>query len=115
MFTIGITYDTPPDLVGKVPAILKSIVEVAPKTRFERAHFARFMDSSLEFEVVYFMTTSDYLTYMNTQQQVNLALLRQFGDAGIQFAFPTRTVIHTSADGSPVPGLAQAGGEAAAG
>jgi len=115
MFTLGITYDTPPDVVAAVPAMIKAIVEAAPATRFDRAHFARFMDSSLEFEVVYFMTTSDYLTYMNTQQAVNLALLRQFEAAGIQFAFPTRTVIHTSADGTPVPGLAQAGGDVAAG
>lgn len=114
MFTIGITYDTPADLVARIPSILQSIVEAAPKTRFDRAHFARFMDSSLEFEVVYFMTTSDYLTYMNTQQQVNLEILRRFGAEGIQFAFPTRTVIHTSADGTPVPGVAQAGGDAAA-
>ena len=60
------------------------------------------------------MTTSDYLTYMNTQQQVNLEVLRRFDAEGIRFAFPTRTVIHTSADGSAVPGLAQGGGNAAA-
>ncbi|MCC6929922.1 MAG: mechanosensitive ion channel family protein [Gemmatimonadaceae bacterium] len=115
VFNIGITYDTPPDLVERVPSMIEAIIEAAPSARFDRAHFARFMDSSLEFEVVYFMTTSDYLAYMNTQQVVNLALLREFEAAGIQFAFPTRTVIHVSADGSAVPGLSQAGGEAAAG
>lgn len=100
VFTIGITYDTPPEKVEQLPIIIRSIIEANDHTRFDRAHFARFMDSSLEFEVVYFMTTSDYLTFMNTQQAVNLALLRRFSTERIDFAFPTRTIIHTSADGT---------------
>ena len=115
LFNIGITYDTPPDLVARIPAMVKAIVEATPHTRFDRAHFARYMDSSLEFEVVYFVTTNDYLIYMDTQQQVNLELLQRFNAEGIQFAFPTRRVIHTSADGAPVTDATRVGGDAAAG
>lgn len=115
VFNLGITYDTPADKVEQVPKIVQSIIEAADQTRFERAHFARFMDSSLEFEVVYYMTTNDYLTYMNTRQQVNLALLRRFGVEKIQFAFPTRTIIHTSTDGAAVTDEARTAGGAAAG
>lgn len=114
LFNVGITYDTPQDVVARVPEIIKSIVQSAPHARFDRAHFARFMDSSLEFEVVYFMTTSDYLAYMDTQQQVNLELLRRFNAEGIQFAFPTRRVIHTSSDGTPVTEALRTGGDTAA-
>lgn len=114
VFSVGLTYDTPADKVERIPAIIRSIIEDADHTRFERAHFARFMDSSLEFEVVYYMTTNDYLTYMNTQQQVNLELLRRFRAEKIDFAFPTRTIIHTSADGTPVTGEERAAGGAAA-
>lgn len=99
VFMVGVTYDTAPDLVERIPTMLREIVERQPQVRFDRAHFARFMDSSLEFEVVYFMTTPDYLPYMDTQQAINVALLRTFNEAGISFAFPTRTIVHQTADG----------------
>lgn len=113
VFTIGVTYDTPPDAVAAIPALVREIVEASGPTRFDRAHFSRFLESSLEFEVVYFMTTSDYLAYMDTQQAINLALLRRFNAMGISFAFPTRTVIHVGADSRPLPARSASAGDAA--
>lgn len=115
VFTIGVTYDTPPEKVEQLPSIIRSIIEANDHTRFDRAHFARFMDSSLEFEVVYFMTTSDYLAFMNTQHSVNIALLRRFNAERIDFAFPTRTIIHTSAEGTGTATQGRDAGGAAAG
>lgn len=112
VFAVGITYDTPPDTVAEVPGLIRDIVEAAGPTRFERAHFSRFLDSSLEFEVVYFMTTSDYLAYMDTQQAINLELLRRFNARGISFAFPTRTVIHVAGEGGALPARPVAPGDA---
>jgi len=37
--------------------------------------------------------TSDYLTYANKNQAVNLAVLRRFATEKIDFAFPTRTIV----------------------
>jgi small-conductance mechanosensitive channel len=51
---------------------------------------------------------------MDTQQAINLALLRTFNDAGISFAFPTRTIVHQTTDGGR-PGEETAKGGAAAG
>lgn len=93
VFSVGVTYDTPPDTVAGIPATIRSIIETTPNTRFDRAHFARYMDSSLEFEAVYFVNSPEYGAYMDTHQAINLGLLRAFNDAGISFAFPTRTII----------------------
>ncbi len=101
VFTIGATYDTPPDLVERVPAMIRAIIEATPNTRFDRSHFARYMDSSLEFESVYYVTAPDYAVYMDAHQAVNLALLRQFNDLGISFAFPTRTIIQQPVERGP--------------
>ena len=38
------------------------------------------------------MLTSEYAVYMDTQQAVNLELLRRFREAGVEFAFPTRVM-----------------------
>lgn len=100
-FKFGITYDTPPHVVERVPGMIREIVDSQPKTLFDRAHFTRFAESALEFDVSYFVLTDDFLTMMNTQQAVNLALLGRFKEASIDFAFATRTVIHQTAGGKP--------------
>ena len=91
-FAFGVEYDTPPDVLEAIPGLVKSIVEGVDETRFDRAHFHAFGASSLDFEVVYYVTTADYARYMDIQQAINLALVRQFAERDVQFAFPTRTV-----------------------
>jgi small-conductance mechanosensitive channel len=67
--------------------------------RFDRAHFASFGDSSLDFEVVYFMLVPDYTAYMDVQQAINLELYRRMEELEVEFAFPTRT-LHVNLDGA---------------
>jgi small-conductance mechanosensitive channel len=92
-FKFGVTYSTPPDQLQAIPDLVKEIVTGLPNVRFERAHFSSFGDSSLDFDVVYWMLTSDYTAYMDAQQAINLALLRQLSAKDVDFAFPTRTLI----------------------
>ena len=92
-FKFGVTYNTSPDQLQAIPAMLKEIIEGLPNVRFDRAHFSGFGDSSLDFDVVYWMLKPEYGMYMDTQQAINLAMLRGFGERGVDFAFPTRTVI----------------------
>jgi len=92
VFAFGVTYDTPADTLEHIPALVKTIVDQQANARFDRAHFKDFGDSSLNFEVVYWMKTSDYTAYMDTQQAINLGLVRECARIGAEFAFPTRTV-----------------------
>lgn len=92
VFQFGITYDTKADLVEKIPEVVKSAVTTHVDTRFDRAHFKGFGASSLDFEVVYFVTDSDFNKYMNIQQSINLYLMRAFESMQVSFAFPTMTM-----------------------
>ena len=92
IFDFGVLYQTPPEKLELIPGWVQEIVEAQEQARFDRAHFKEFADFSLNFEVVYFMLTPDYLVYMNTQQKINLALYRRFAEAGVTFAYPTQTV-----------------------
>ncbi|MBN2691537.1 MAG: mechanosensitive ion channel family protein [Burkholderiaceae bacterium] len=102
LFAFGVTYDTPADTMEQIPAMVKAIVDQQPDARFDRAHFKDFGDSSLNFEVVYWMNTSDYTAYMNTQQAINLGLMRVLARHGVAFAFPTRTLQMQLAGALPV-------------
>lgn len=92
VFGFGVTYDTPPDTLAAIPGLVREIVDAQPNARFDRAHFKTFGAASLDFEVVYWMRLADYAAYMDTQQAINLGLLRALNDRGIEFAFPTQTL-----------------------
>jgi small-conductance mechanosensitive channel len=92
LFTLGISDRTPYDNAAAIPGIVRGIVEAQPLARFERAHFKHYGESALIYEVVYFVRGPDYTAYMDTQQAINLEILRRFAGEGISFAHPTRTV-----------------------
>jgi small-conductance mechanosensitive channel len=91
-FKVGVLYETPPDKLAALPAMIREIVEAQSPVRFDRAHFQGFGESSLDFEVVYFVLSPDYNTFMDIQQAINLELIRRCNAAGIGFAYPTRTL-----------------------
>lgn len=109
LFGFGVTYDTDPAHLRDMGGVVREIIGRQPRARFDRAHFKGFGDSSLDFEVVYFMTVPDYAAYMDTQEAINLELLEYCNSRGIGFAFPTRT-LHVAS----VPAPVEAGADKAA-
>lgn len=95
LFKVGVTYQTPRAVLERIPEMLGAAVEAQPETRLDRAHFSAFGPSSLDFEIVYYVLSSDYGTYMDRQQAINLEVVRRFEDAGIEFAYPTQTLFVT--------------------
>jgi small-conductance mechanosensitive channel len=91
-FTLGVTYGTPLEKLRTLPALLRDIVQAQPRVRLDRAHFKSCGEFSLVFEVVYCMLEPDYSLYMDTQQAINLAIVEQFRQQEIEFAYPTRTI-----------------------
>jgi len=91
-FALGITYETPLDVVAALPGVLRECIEARRGVRFERAHFTSFGDSALQLEAVYWVLSPDSADHMDGQQEILLAIGRRFADLGVQFAFPTRTV-----------------------
>lgn len=92
-FTLGVSYATPHEHLAAIPDLVRAAVEAQPKTRFVRTHFKAYTAVALEFEVVYDVLERDYRTYMDTLHAINLAIFKQFGEEGIQFAYPTSTVM----------------------
>jgi len=92
VFSFGVVYQTPADVLASIPSQVREIIESVENTRFDRAHFKNYGDSSLVFEVVYYVLLPDYNVYMDIQQQINLELYRRFEAQGIDFAYPTRTL-----------------------
>jgi small-conductance mechanosensitive channel len=92
LFSFGVVYQTPYAKLARIPGMVREIIEQQERARFDRAHFLKYGESSLDFEVVYYVLDPDYNVYMDIQQAINLALFRRFEDEGIDFAYPTRTI-----------------------
>ena len=99
VFSIGVLYETSGEKLREIPAMIRRIIEDQPDLKFDRAHFSSFDDSSLKFEIVYFVLSADYNLYMDKQQQINLAIFEEFEKEQIGFAYPTQKIFLAGSNG----------------
>jgi small-conductance mechanosensitive channel len=92
VFSIGVVYQTPYEKLSAIPGMVRKIVEEQEQTRFDRAHFSKYGDFALIYEIVYYVKIPDYNAYMDIQEAINLEIYRTFHEEGIDFAYPTQTV-----------------------
>ncbi|MFN2113328.1 MAG: mechanosensitive ion channel family protein [Anaerolineales bacterium] len=92
-FSFGVVYGIPSEKLEAIPGMVEEIIAPLENVRYERTHLKNLGDFALEYSVVYFVLVPDYASYLDIQQQINLALYRRFEEEGIEFAYPTQTVV----------------------
>ncbi len=92
-FTIGVVYGTPVEKMKKIPGMIEDIISPIENVEFDRAHFKTLGDFSLDFAVVYHVLDPAYASYLDIQQVINLEIYQQFEKDGIEFAYPTQTIM----------------------
>lgn len=100
-FTLAIVYQTKPETAAELPARLKRVVE-HQGYQFAYAGFANFADSSLSFELEFDCASADYADFHLARHRVGLAILADFAEAGIEFAYPTQTTFTAAPDGAMI-------------
>lgn len=93
VFSLGVTYQTTHSQLAEIPKIVKEIITSKSQLQFDRGHFSGYGDFSLNFEFVYYVLDPDYNIYMDNQQDVYLGIFAAFEKEGIDFAYPTQTLI----------------------
>ncbi|HEY9881585.1 MAG TPA: mechanosensitive ion channel family protein [Leptolyngbyaceae cyanobacterium] len=86
LFQLTVPYNTPPEKLQRIPGLIQTAVEATEQTCFDRAHFSAYGEFGLNYEVVYFVESSDYTVYMNAHQSINLAIKQAFEQENILFA-----------------------------
>ena len=81
--------------------MVKSIIESESEIDYERGNFSDFGDSSLNFEFVYHVLSTDFSFYMDKQEKIYLEIYTLFEQCGIEFAYPTRTLFIKSEEAIP--------------
>jgi MscS family membrane protein len=98
---LGLRYETTDDQLRFVLATLRDMLLAHPRVLDEepRARFAGFGDFSLNVEIRVEINTSDFDEFRAIREDIYLRVMKIVKDAGTFFAFPSRTVYHTSDDG----------------
>jgi len=89
VFPFRVPYQTPYSKVEAIPKMVEKIINSTENVRFDRAHFQKYGDYALEFEVVYNVLSPDYNIFMDIQQSINLKLYQMFEAEEIEMAYPT--------------------------
>jgi small-conductance mechanosensitive channel len=92
VFKLSVAADTSLEKLKSIPNLLEKIIQNVELVEFERAHLIGFGDFSLNFEVVYYVKTSDYNKYMDTRQKISFGIIEAFEKEGIVMPFPTHTI-----------------------
>jgi small-conductance mechanosensitive channel len=92
VFKFGVAATTSLNKLKKIPGIIERIIRNVSGVDFVRVHFAEFGDFSLNFEVVYYIKTSDYTKYMDAKQKINFAVMEAFEKENIIMPYPTQTI-----------------------
>lgn len=91
-FALGVAYETSNEKLKKIPAMIEEIINATENCRFDRATFKSFGDFSLNFDIVFYYKSNDYVEFLKAQEKINLAIKEQFENNSIEFAYPTQTV-----------------------
>jgi small-conductance mechanosensitive channel len=92
VFAFGVEYDTSLKKLKDINQIVKGVFKNIKLVKLDRVHFKDFGNFSLNYEVVYYLDSSDYNKYMDTQQEINFSIKNEFEKSGIAMAFPTQTL-----------------------
>ncbi|MFC3473259.1 mechanosensitive ion channel family protein [Massilia oculi] len=102
-FILRAAYGTSDTHIARIPVLVRDIVAARGDVVFERAHFCRIGEWSLDFEVVYHVQTADYIAHMDVQHAILLEIYRCFGRERIEFAHPL-SVIRFAGPDNPAGG-----------
>jgi small-conductance mechanosensitive channel len=93
LLTIRVAYATPGEKLKAIPKLLEGIVREQTNARFDRCHFKLLGESSLQFELSFFVQQPKLNPLLDLQQTVNFRIVDEFQRLGIEFAYPTQRVV----------------------
>ncbi|HAS47248.1 MAG TPA: hypothetical protein DCS93_42595, partial [Microscillaceae bacterium] len=91
---LGVTYDTPPELIEAFVKGLRQIILEHPDTRKDYFHvyLNDFSGSSLNILFYSFFTVNDWGLELRARHELMISILKLASQLGVRFAFPTQTL-----------------------
>lgn len=106
VMTIGVIYQTPPEVLESLPAEIEKLAEPIPLVTFSQAFLTNFAASSIDIEIIFHVETAGAKEMMAARQAFMFRLVRRFAELGVDFAYPTQMGFVGGLDGKAVDPLA---------
>lgn len=91
VLNLGLTYETSPEGMDKAMQLLKEIANEHPSTTEDvLVSFNNWGDFALGILFIYYIKPEGDI--LQTQTDINMAILRKFNTEGLDFAYPTQTI-----------------------
>ncbi len=103
IMNLGITYNSSRAQIEQALQITREVFRSHPNTHDVWVSFNKYMDFSLNLQVIHWWNNTDYRAYLDGLEAMNLQLKERFDAAGLEFAFPTQTIYVKSDAGGPPP------------
>ncbi|MBX7125542.1 MAG: mechanosensitive ion channel family protein [Cyclobacteriaceae bacterium] len=87
-FWIRVPFSTSPNVLTKIPVIVRNIITKVADVSFDRAHLLSIGEYSYQFEIVYIVLSGDYNVYADVQQRINVMIVDEFTKHHVKFAVP---------------------------
>lgn len=91
-FDLGVVYQTAHNDLRRIPSLVEEAIESVEDVTFDRCRLKEFGDSAITYETVFWVEEKEYDVFMKKQHAVLLNTHKAFEDAGLDFAYPTRTL-----------------------
>jgi small-conductance mechanosensitive channel len=95
---VGVAYETPPETLERIPAMLREIVEAAG-AKVARASYNAFGASSVDLVLDFDVPGQDWDKAHAARDRVVIGILRKFAAEGISIPYPTQTALTAGPDG----------------
>lgn len=89
---IGFIYETSTEKLESIPEKIEKLFTEIEGVTFYSFHFKEFADSSLNFDLVYYVNAGDWESHIQTQHRLNLEIKKLLEKNNMEIAFPTQTV-----------------------
>ena len=101
-FFIQVMYDTPREKVEEIVTRIRQLIVDHPLAEEStcQVRFNNFAESSLDILVIFNLMVEDYASELREREAVLLQIMDLVKDAGVEFAFPTRTLYIENGTGS---------------
>jgi small-conductance mechanosensitive channel len=90
---VGVIYESSVETLKAIPDWISQVISAEADTKFERAIIFNFGDSSINYDVVYFVNSYDERRVALIRHAVNVGIVEIFRKYNVQFAYPTRLII----------------------
>ena len=100
--SIGLIYQTSPEVCRRVPDIVKGIVNTQSKASLIHCVMINFGASSLDYELIFDVLDESPEVFNQVRHEICIGILETFAREGIEFAYPTQTTFTSAPDGTMV-------------